>query len=47
MIATIYDQTGSYQLGWQLLIALTVITMVTWIFSMKMARGKSGVLETK
>lgn len=38
IIATIYDKTGSYQSGWQLLIALTIITMLSWIFSMNIPK---------
>ena len=47
LIANIYDKTGSYQTGWQLLIALTIITMFTWIFSMQMPKRKGNTLEAE
>lgn len=47
IIASIYDKTGSYQNGWKLLIVLTIITMITWILSMRMPRKKGQLLETE
>lgn len=47
IIASIYDKTGSYQNGWKLLIVLTIITMITWILSMRMPRKRGQLLETE
>lgn len=47
IIASIYDKTGSYQNGWKFLIVLTIITMITWILSMRMPRKKGQLLETE
>ncbi|WP_407857431.1 MFS transporter [Enterococcus hailinensis] len=47
IIASIYDKTGSYQNGWKLLIVLTIITMITWILSMRMPRKRDQLLETE
>lgn len=38
MVAKIYDKTGSYKFGWILLFVLTILTMISWLSAVVLAR---------
>lgn len=42
-IAKIYDKTGSYKSGWILLFILTIVTMISWLSSVILARKNKTI----
>lgn len=43
MIAKIYDRTGSYQSGWLLLFTLTLLTMISWLSAVVLAKKNKSI----